>query len=263
MRAVVCLSNRAALFGQQQRVDRRPPQLPAAAAVPPHQEGAAPDAPSLDRRSMLAGAAALATAAACQPALAIQGLTAGRIPGITGPDDDGFYTYQRPEGKSGGHGVGWTEVERYKFKVPQGWEEVPVSIADLGGTEIDLRYLSADQGNLFVVVAPVARFRDIPFNSSLDIQALGTPDQLIAGFAPELYGGPLQEDDVLDMQVVTKGGLPYYVYELTRHRLVSAAATGNRLYILAVNAKSLQWRKHSEVLLKIRDSFEVPEKAAV
>ncbi len=40
---------------------------------------------------------------------------------------------------AGGHGVGWTEVERYKFKVPQGWEEVPVSIADLGGTEIDLR----------------------------------------------------------------------------------------------------------------------------
>lgn len=35
--------------------------------------------------------------------------------------------------------MGWTEVERYKFKVPQGWEEVPVSIADLGGTEIDLR----------------------------------------------------------------------------------------------------------------------------
>lgn len=159
--------------------------------------------------------------------------------------------------------MGWTEVERYKFKVPQGWEEVPVSIADLGGTEIDLRYLSPDQGNLFVVVAPVARFRDIPFNSSLDIQALGDPEQLIAGFAPELYGGPLQEGDVLDVQVVNKGGLPYYVYELTRHRLVCAAATGNRLYILAVNAKSLQWRKHSDVLLKIRDSFEVPEKLEV
>ncbi len=69
-------------------------------------------------------------------------------------------------------------------------------------------YLSADQGNLFVVVAPVARFRDIPFNSSLDIQALGTPDQLIAGFAPELYGGPLQEDDVLDMQVGPEWAAP-------------------------------------------------------
>ena len=24
--------------------------------------------------------------------------------------------YQRPEGKSGGHGVGWSEIPRYKFK---------------------------------------------------------------------------------------------------------------------------------------------------
>lgn len=46
---------------------------------------------------------------------AIQGLTAGRIPGITGPDSEGYYTYTRPEGKSGGHGVGWTEIPRYAF----------------------------------------------------------------------------------------------------------------------------------------------------
>lgn len=46
-----------------------------------------------------------------------------------------------------------------------------------------------------------------------------------------------------------------------RRRLLAPA--GNRLYILAVNAKSLQWRKHSDVLLKIRDSFEVPEKLEV
>lgn len=58
-----------------------------------------------------------------------------------------------------------------------------------------------------MVVAPVARFRDIPFNSSIDIQALGNPEQLIAGFAPELYGGPLQEDDVLDVQVGRRAGL--------------------------------------------------------
>ena len=33
------------------------------------------------------------------------------------PDEEGFLTYQRPEGKSGGHGVGWSEIPRYKFKV--------------------------------------------------------------------------------------------------------------------------------------------------
>ena len=37
------------------------------------------------------------------------------------------------------HGVGWSEIPRYSFKVPVGWEETAVSIADLGGTEIDLR----------------------------------------------------------------------------------------------------------------------------
>lgn len=50
-------------------------------------------------------------------------------------DANGFYTYTRPEGKSGGHGVGWSEIPRYSFKVPEGWQETPVSIADLGGTE--------------------------------------------------------------------------------------------------------------------------------
>jgi hypothetical protein len=40
--------------------------------------------------------------------------------GVSGPpDEEGFLTYQRPEGKSGGHGVGWSEIPRYKFKVGQ------------------------------------------------------------------------------------------------------------------------------------------------
>lgn len=141
---------------------------------------------SLDRRQLL-GAAAAATLLSGRPAQAIQGLTAGRIPGICPaplgnpcthqqpsctlaaglrvrvcgwtdntsrhlrqvptvllppagvteePDAAGYYTYTRPEGKSGGHGVGWSEVPRYSFKVPGGWEETPVSIADLGGTEV-------------------------------------------------------------------------------------------------------------------------------
>ena len=36
--------------------------------------------------------------------------------------------------------VGWSEFDSYTFRVPEGWEEKPVSIADLGGTEIDLRF---------------------------------------------------------------------------------------------------------------------------
>lgn len=39
-------------------------------------------------------------------------------------------------------------------------QQVPVSIADLGGTEIDLRFASSKEGRLFVIVAPVLRFAD-------------------------------------------------------------------------------------------------------
>ena len=57
-----------------------------------------------DRRKAILSlsAAVLASfAVGDQPALAVQGLTAGRIPGVTGPGSDGFYLYKRPEGKSG------------------------------------------------------------------------------------------------------------------------------------------------------------------
>ena len=61
----------------------------------------------------------------------------GRCAGVSkSTDERGFHTYQRPEGKSGGHGVGWSEVPRYEFKIPDGWEEVPVNVFDLGGTEV-------------------------------------------------------------------------------------------------------------------------------
>jgi hypothetical protein len=44
-------------------------------------------------------------------------------PGLSAEADEaGFYTYSRPEGKSGGHGVGWSEIPSYKFKVCQGNE---------------------------------------------------------------------------------------------------------------------------------------------
>ena len=50
----------------------------------------------------------------------IQGLTrspaahaCGVRAGLSAPDADGYCTYTRPEGKSGGHGVGWSEIPRY------------------------------------------------------------------------------------------------------------------------------------------------------
>ena len=66
------------------------------------------------------------------------------FPGVSkSTDADGYYTYTRPEGKQGGHGVGWSELPRYAFKVPPGWSEKAVSIADLGGTEVHEYCLTA------------------------------------------------------------------------------------------------------------------------
>ncbi|KAI9073172.1 hypothetical protein K1719_044878 [Acacia pycnantha] len=84
-----------------------------------------------------------------------QGLLAGRIPGLSEPDEQGWRTYRRPDEKSGGHGVGWSPIIPYTFRVPQDWE-----VADLVGTEIDLRFASSKEGRLFVIVAPVLRFSD-------------------------------------------------------------------------------------------------------
>ena len=221
---------------------------------------------AVDRRSVIISGLALSLSVGSQASLstptaeAVQGLTAGRIPGLTGPDADGFMRYTRPEGKSGGHGVGWSEIPRYTFQVPEGWEEKPVSIADLGGTEIDLRFENPEQGNLLVVVAPVLRFMDVGYNADVTIESIGKPENIIAGFAPELYGKPLDADDVMETEVVQEGGLTYYEWYVKPHHLVSATAEGNRLFILSTTSNSRQWRRGASDLRKVQKSFRVLKK---
>jgi hypothetical protein len=195
--------------------------------------------------------------------------------------------------RSGGHGVGWSEIPPYSFKVGPGWDEVPTSIADLGGAEVDLRFRKDDEGDVAVVVAPVLRFKDIGFNANVRLQELVTPEQLISGFAPELIGQPLQEGDVLSSVQVEKtaGGekLMYYQYELrtqrvphllvtgalslcpppgtSRHRVLTisrrapslhpATAYKNRLYICSCNATARQWRRGEDNLRQTAQSFVV------
>ncbi|KAI3983199.1 hypothetical protein MKX01_039690 [Papaver californicum] len=132
----------------------------------------------------------------------------------------GWRTYRRPDAKSGGHGVGWSPIIPYTFSVPQGWEEVPVSIADLGGTEIDLRFASSQAGRLFVIVAPVLRF-----SSCNDWENV--------------------EGKVLNTEVAEHSRRKYYHYELeTPHVLMSTTAAGNQLYIFAVTANDVRkWRR--------------------
>lgn len=250
----------------------------------------------------------------------MQGLTAGRIPGERpDPELEGFKIYQRPLGKSGGHGIGWSEIPQvrtaawhsvhnasalscaaqeqtacscklftttrkasnwnraslclqcskrvvteslsclqYSFRVPNSWKETPVSIADAGGTEIDVRMSSRDEGELSMVVAPVLRFRDVGYNANVDMAFLGDPDKIIAGFTPELYGAPLVDGDVQDTKVYRKDGELYYQWRMKPHRYVVATATGNRVFLLAASANSRQFRKSSESLQTIVDSLYVP-----
>lgn len=239
---------------------RRAPAMRCCACLPPVH----PDqAETLTRRATLVFLGSLTLSLSSQrQANAIQGSTAGRIPGISPePDEAGFYTYTRPEGKSGGHGVGWSEIPRYSFKVPEGWQETPVSIADLGGTEIDLRFNSKEQGSLQVVVAPVLRFADVGFNADVRIEKLGPPDRIIAGFHPELFGRPMDDEDLVATAVKDKGGLKYYEWELKDHHLVSATAVGNRLFIIATTCNSRQWKKFQSNVRAIQESFIVPNNA--
>ena len=217
----------------------------------------------LSRRELGLSSIMLASSSLLMPkqASAIQGLTAGRIPGLaTTPDAAGFFQYQRPEGKSGGHGVGWSEIPKYSFKVPAGWSEIPVSIADLGGTEIDLRYTSKEQGELAVVVAPVLRFVDVGFNASVKIEDIGEPKTLIQGFGPECFGRPVDDEDIIRTEMATVNGLTYYYFETRPHNLTAMTAIRNRLFILTLRSSAIQWKRAKNDLLTIWKTFEVNPK---
>ena len=185
------------------------------------------------------------------------GMTAGRVPGLAPADADGIRRYTRPEGKSGGHGVGWTEITPYAFDVYEGWEEVPVSIADPGGTEIDVRFNSDDDGGLKVVLAPVLRFRDVEEGTNPGIEDLIPFERFMAGFGPELIQSPVDEADILDAFVDTREGLTYYNFELRNHTLVAATAWKKRFYIICLQAPSRQWRNSADKLRKTMKSFKV------
>ncbi|KAM0862075.1 hypothetical protein ACQ4PT_045475 [Festuca glaucescens] len=218
-----------------------------------------------ERMALLGRRDALASAAACGVSvlgfagdgLAVvgQGLLAGRIPGLSDPDENGWRTYRRPDEKSGGHGVGWSPIIPYSFKVPGGWEEAPVSIADLGGTEIDLRFGNPKEGRLSVIVAPTRRFADDLEDAT--IEKIGSPEKVISAFGPEVIGENV-EGKVLATATAEYSGRTYYQFELEPpHIFITATAAGNRLYLFSVTANGLQWKRHYKDLKQIAESFRV------
>jgi hypothetical protein len=44
-------------------------------------------------------------------------------------------------------------------------------------------------------------------------QNLGTPKKIIQGFAPELFGKPVDDEDIFETDVKEHGGLTYYYCE--------------------------------------------------
>ncbi|KAJ7959234.1 PsbP family [Quillaja saponaria] len=215
----------------------------------------------VNRRTILASGVSLASPAVLglsgqSLAVVKQGLLAGRVPGLSEPNEQGWRTYRRPDEKSGGHGVGWSPIIPYTFSVPQDWEETPVSIADLGGTEIDLRFGSSKEGRLFVIVAPVLRFAD-NLGEDAKIENIGPPEKVINAFGPEVIGENV-EGKVLSLSVAEHSGRTYYQFELEPpHALITATAAGNRLYLFNVTASGLQWKRHYKDLKRIAESFRV------
>mmetsp|Transcript_34117 Transcript_34117/g.85882 ORF Transcript_34117/g.85882 Transcript_34117/m.85882 type:complete len:285 (-) Transcript_34117:146-1000(-) len=223
-----------------------------------------PPAPVVVSRRGL-GAAALAAGVAAagldlanpQPAAAVMGMTAGRVPGLAAADANGIRRYTRPEGKSGGHGVGWTEITPYSFDVYEGWTEVPVSIADPGGSEIDVRFNSEDMGGLKVVLAPALRFVDIKQGTNPGIEELVPFERFMSGFGPELTQNPVDDTEIVDRFKDTRDGLTYYNFELKNHTLVAATAYRKRIFIICLTAPSRQWRNNSDKLRAVMKSFKV------
>jgi hypothetical protein len=77
----------------------------------------------------------------------------------------------------------------------------------------------------------------VGYNANVNMEFLGSPDKIIAGFAPELFGVPLVDGDVLDTSVYKQGENTYYQWSLKPHRTVVATATGNRVRLDAATER--------------------------
>lgn len=108
-----------------------------------------------------------------------------------------------------------------------------------------------------MVVAPVLRFIDVGFNASVKIEDIGPPMKLIQGFGPELFGKPIDDEDIIKTETDSINGLTYYYFETKPHNLTSMTAVGNRLFILSLRSSAIQWKKSKSDLLAIQKTFEI------
>lgn len=91
----------------------------------------------------------------------------------------------------------------------------------------------------------------------VDLKELVSLQDFVRGFAPELIGSPVQEEDIIESTVSIINARTYYTYELVNHTLISATSWNKRIYILVVSCTPLQWRKSKEENMALVDSFQV------
>ncbi|GJW62762.1 PsbP domain-containing protein 4, chloroplastic isoform X2, partial [Tanacetum coccineum] len=128
-----------------------------------------------------------------------------------------------------------------------------VSIADPGGTEIDLRFSNASEGRITVVVAPVLRFADY-LEDDARIEKIGPPEKVINKFGLEVIGQNV-EGKVMNSEVKEYSGRKYYQFELELpHCLITATATGTvftcsaYLQMVTYNPLSLSANKSASMM---------------
>jgi len=132
--------------------------------------------------------------------MAKDSVTASRSPGLGDVDEDGFRLYTRPYGASASGGMraisqGKGNFPPYSFKVPDGWKQKAVSVADPSGPETDSRFTSPDMGDLLVVLPPVFTFIDDEDQvDTITIDEIAPPMKLLPAFAPQALGIGIEED---------------------------------------------------------------------
>jgi hypothetical protein len=105
------------------------------------------------------------------------------------------------------------------------------------------------------------------YGADVRLPDVGSPEKLMAGFFPELFGQTMEEADILEARVEQRAPrnaaastvpLTYYFYELSKRRRVAMTATGNRVFILSLAPRSsVGGRKHVGEFKQIAESFDV------
>lgn len=148
----------------------------------------------------------------------------------------------------------------YTLQVPEGWSEDVVSLNDGKLYGVDLRFGSAQEGQLAVSVLPYAN-RDSITEAGEPEAALETFIELVGAFwAQNGFGDVGRANSVVNTgEKLVKKGSTYYIYELkSPHSLIAACATDGQLYILNVSANRVQWKKSEELLRNVLATFDVP-----